>query len=91
MGIFLPPGVYVPLFAVVDASKIGSSGLTVRQTKSTTDDTYISYTINDGAQHYSLEVFALSKDGFTKSKADTWFSSDDAKTALLIVQSLYIK
>ena len=90
-GYLSATGVYVPQYAVVDASKVGSSGLVVGQTKSTTDDTYTSYTINNGSQHYSLDVFALSNDGFNKSKADAWFSSDDAKTALLIVQSLYFK
>lgn len=90
-GYLAAAGVYVPQYAVVDASLVGSNGLAVGQTKSTTDDTYISYTINGGTQHYSLVVFALSNSGFNKSRADAWFNSGDAKTALQIVQSLTFK
>lgn len=90
-GYLAATGVYVPQYAVVDATIVGNGGFMVGQTKSTTDDTYTTFTTSGGAQHYTLNVFALSNDGFTKAKADAWFSSEDAKTALLIVQSLYFK
>lgn len=81
---------YVPQYAVVDASRVSSTGLSVGRSKSTMSDTYTSYTDKKSDKPYGFGVFATNGN-FTKTNVADWFDSPDGKLALKIVQSFYYK
>lgn len=75
-----------PRYKVVDVSS--TTGLTAGQ--QTTMTNTARFTFKDKNTGH-LEIYPTSTTGLTADQAKTWFTSSDAKTALLIAQSFYLE
>jgi len=74
-----------PIYYLIDSTLIQQYSLT---SGSTTDNVgYLDYT--SGSSSASLAAYDNTNTQFTATQADSWFSSTDAKTALLIAKSFY--
>jgi len=73
-----------PQYKVVDSSF--TIGLTVGQQASVNNTARFTFADKNTGH---LEIYPTSANGMTSNQATTWFTTDDAKTALLIARSFY--
>jgi hypothetical protein len=77
----------MPEYALIGSSLIQKNSLSVGQTSDNVG--YLDYSSNGGSASLTASLYGSTTAPTPPSPVDSWFSSADAKTALLILQSFY--
>jgi Tfp pilus assembly protein PilE len=81
------PATNVPEYALMDSSLIQSYSLLVGKTSENVG--YLDYKSKGGTASLTASLHGADSAPSSPSPVDSWFSSTDAKTALMILQSFY--